>query len=85
MGPEGAVNVVFRHEISKAEDPVATKVELIKHYREDLANPYVAASRGYLDDVIDYSESRERLIFALEILRDKRQPPQKRKHGNIPL
>ncbi len=85
MGPEGAVNVIFRRTLSLAEDPTSTKADLIQHYREDFANPYVAASRGYIDDVIDYSESRERLISALEILRDKRQTGVKRKHGNIPL
>ncbi len=85
MGPEGAVNVVFRQVISDAEDPKAAQTDLIQHYREALANPYVAASRGYLDDVIDYAESRDRLITALEILRDKRQVVVKRKHGNIPL
>ena len=85
MGPEGAVNIVFRREIAQADDPVSTNDDLIRHYREDLANPYVAASRGYLDDIVDYSETRVRLISALEILRDKRQTAQKRKHGNIPL
>ena len=85
MGPEGAVNIVFRQVISSTEDPTSTKADLIQHYREDLANPYIAASRGYLDDVIDYAESRERLTSALEILRDKRQAVVKRKHGNIPL
>jgi acetyl-CoA carboxylase carboxyltransferase component len=85
MGPEGAVNVVFRHEILNAQDQTFTNADLIQHYREDLANPYVAASRGYIDDVIDYAETRVRFISALEILRDKRQTAQKRKHGNIPL
>jgi acetyl-CoA carboxylase carboxyltransferase component len=85
MGPEGAVSVVFRQEIAVAHDPKTTSDSLIQHYRENLANPYIAASRGYLDDVINYAESRARLISALEILRDKRQTTQKRKHGNIPL
>lgn len=85
MGPEGAVNVVFKKELSTAEDPSKEKSELITHYREDLANPYVAASRGYIDDVICYAETRERIIASLEILRDKRQFTPKRKHGNIPL
>jgi acetyl-CoA carboxylase carboxyltransferase component len=85
MGPDGAVNIVFRQTIASAEEPTSTQADLVQHYREDLANPYVAASRGYLDDVIDYGESRERIISALEILRDKRQATQKRKHGNIPL
>ena len=74
MGPEGAVNVVFRQEIARTlRIQKLAQTDLIQHYREDLANPYVAASRGYLDDVIDYAESRDRLITALEILRDKRQ------------
>jgi acetyl-CoA carboxylase carboxyltransferase component len=85
MGPEGAVEIVFRKELSAAADPVATQAELTRRYREDLANPYVAASRGYLDDVIAPEESRMRLIAALDLLRDKRQITPKRKHGNIPL
>jgi len=85
MGPEGAVEIVFRKELSAAADPSATQAELTRRYREDLANPYVAASRGYLDDVIAPEESRSRLIAALDLLRDKRQATPKRKHGNIPL
>jgi acetyl-CoA carboxylase carboxyltransferase component len=85
MGPEGAVEIVFRKELSAAADPAATQAELTRRYREDLANPYVAASRGYLDDVIAPEESRSRLIAALDLLRDKRQATPKRKHGNIPL
>jgi acetyl-CoA carboxylase carboxyltransferase component len=85
MGPEGAVEIVFRKELSAAANPAATQAELTRRYREDLANPYVAASRGYLDDVIAPEESRMRLIAALDLLRDKRQATPKRKHGNIPL
>jgi acetyl-CoA carboxylase carboxyltransferase component len=85
MGPEGAVEIVFRKELAAASDPAATQTELTRRYREDLANPYVAASRGYLDDVIAPDESRLRLIAALDLLRDKRQATPKRKHGNIPL
>jgi acetyl-CoA carboxylase carboxyltransferase component len=85
MGPEGAVNVVFRKELAAADDPEAQRAELTRHYRERLATPFVAAARGYLDDVIDPAESRARLVAALTMLRDKRQTTPKRKHGNIPL
>lgn len=85
MGPEGAVNIVFRRELASAQDPNARRAELTRAYRKDLANPFVAASQGYLDDVIQPSESRSRLIAALKVLRDKRTDTPKRKHGNIPL
>lgn len=85
MGPEGAVNIVFRKELAAAADPAAKRAELIAQYRAELANPYIAASRGYLDDVIQPEESRACLIRALESLRNKRQPTPPRKHGNIPL
>lgn len=85
MGPEGAVSIVFRRDLEAAEDPQAAKAEKTRQYREELANPFVAASRGYLDDVILPSESRIRLIAAFESLREKRQPTPARKHGNIPL
>ena len=85
MGPDGAVNIVFRKDIEKADDPAAARAEKTRQYREDLANPFVAASRGYIDDVIQPAESRARLIAALESLREKRQPTPPRKHGNIPL
>ncbi|MEJ5311412.1 MAG: acyl-CoA carboxylase subunit beta [Anaerolineae bacterium] len=85
MGPESAVNVVFRKDLTAAADPDTCRADLIRRYREELANPFVAASRGYLDDVIDPAESRARLIAALDFLRDKRQRTPKRKHGNIPL
>jgi acetyl-CoA/propionyl-CoA carboxylase carboxyl transferase subunit len=85
MGPEGAVNIIFSKEIQSAADPTNRREELIQQYRSELANPLIAASRGYLDDVIEPSESRPRLIYALESLRDKREPIPSRKHGNIPL
>ncbi|MHB8628683.1 MAG: acyl-CoA carboxylase subunit beta [Aggregatilineales bacterium] len=85
MGPEGAVNIIFRRELAEAEDPVAKKAELVAMYREKFANPYVAASRGYIDDVIAPSETRPRLINALEMLRNKRDSNPPKKHGNIPL
>ncbi len=85
MGPEGAVNIVFRKELAESQDPATRRAELIQQYRDDLANPFVAASRGYLDDVIDPADTRFRIIDALESLREKRQPTPTRKHGNIPL
>ncbi len=85
MGPDGAVSIVFRKEIDAADDKSAARAQLTRQYREDLANPFVAASRGYLDDVILPAESRARLASAFESLREKRQPAPARKHGNIPL
>jgi acetyl-CoA carboxylase carboxyltransferase component len=85
MGPDGAVSIVFRRDIDAADDPAAIRAEKTRQYREELANPFVAASRGYLDDVIQPAESRVRLIAAMESLREKRQPTPTRKHGNIPL
>jgi acetyl-CoA carboxylase carboxyltransferase component len=85
MGPDGAVNIIFSKDIQAAQDPAGRRAELIKDYRAELANPLIAASRGYLDDVLDPAESRGRLIRALEALREKRQPTPARKHGNIPL
>jgi len=85
MGPDGAVNIVFRKEIAEAADPEAKRAELIAMYREQFANPYIAASRGYLDDVIEPRETRPRLINALEMLQNKRDTNPPKKHGNIPL
>jgi acetyl-CoA carboxylase carboxyltransferase component len=85
MGPEGAVSIVFSKDIAAAENPAAERDRLIKNYRAEFATPFIAASRGYLDDVIDPSESRTRIIRALEVLREKRQATPPRKHGNIPL
>jgi acetyl-CoA carboxylase carboxyltransferase component len=85
MGPDGAVKIIFRKEINAANDPVAAATERTYQYRQEFANPYLAASRGYLDDVIAPAESRLRLIAALESLREKRQNTPTRKHGNIPL
>jgi propionyl-CoA carboxylase beta chain len=85
MGPDGAVNIVFRKELEKADDPVARKAELVAEYREKFANPYIAAERGYLDDVIEPKETRPRLINALEMLANKRDANPAKKHGNIPL
>jgi acetyl-CoA carboxylase carboxyltransferase component len=85
MGPEGAVNIVFRKELANAEDPIQRKNELVAEYREKFANPYVAASRGYIDDVIEPRETRPRLINALEMLANKRDTNPPKKHGCIPL
>jgi acetyl-CoA carboxylase carboxyltransferase component len=85
MGPDGAVNIVFRREIEKAEDPQEARKRLVQEYRLKFANPYITASRGFIDDVIDPRETRYRIISALEMLQNKvdRNPP--KKHGNIPL
>ena len=85
MGPDGAVNIIFRKEIAEAADPEAKRAELIALYREQFANPYIAAARGYLDDVIEPRETRPRLINALEMLQNKRDTNPPKKHGNIPL
>ncbi len=85
MGPEGAVNIVFRRELEQAEDPVARREELIEEYKEQFANPYTAAERGYVDDVIEPRRTRPVLIDALETALTKREPRPPRKHGNIPL
>jgi acetyl-CoA carboxylase carboxyltransferase component len=85
MGPQGAVNVIFRRELTAAEDPDGQRDELVRDYRERFAHPYVAAARGYLDGVIAPRETRPRVIRAFEILRNKRVHRPPRKHGNIPL
>jgi acetyl-CoA carboxylase carboxyltransferase component len=85
MGPDGAVSIIFRHELVGAEDPEARKAELVAEYREQFANPYVAAARGYIDDVIEPHETRPRLIEALQMLQNKRDSNPPKKHGNIPL
>jgi propionyl-CoA carboxylase beta chain len=85
MGAEGAVNIIFRKQIQEAANPQAERERLVKDYRAKFANPYVAASLGYLDDVIEPRETRPRLIRALEVLRTKRLKNPPKKHGNIPL
>ncbi len=84
MGAEGAANVIFRREIQEAADPVAKRQEVIDNYRKLLYNPYIAASRGYVDSVIMPSESRVRLIEAFRVISNKRQALPPKKHGNIP-
>ena len=85
MGPEGAVNIVFRRELERAGDPVARRAELVAEYVERYANPYVAAERGYLDEVIEPQRTRAALIAALEVAARKDRPRAPRHHGNIPL
>ncbi|HEY7178883.1 MAG TPA: acyl-CoA carboxylase subunit beta [Gaiella sp.] len=85
MGPDGAVNIVFRHELEASDDPDARRAELIADYKERFANPYSAAERGYVDDVIEPRRTRPYLVRALEATLSKREPGPKRKHGNIPL
>ena len=85
MGPEGAVNIVFRKEIEAAKDPRKRAAELVTEYREKFANPYLAAELGYIDDVIEPEETRPVLIKALHALRSKRESRPQRKHGNLPL
>ena len=85
MGPKGAVEILYRRRIAEAEDPQAETARLEAEYRERFAHPYVAASRGYIDDVIDPRETRARLINALDMLREKRDSNPPKKHGNIPL
>jgi acetyl-CoA carboxylase carboxyltransferase component len=85
MGIDGAVNIIFRDELAKAGDAQAERTRLAAEYEERFANPYVAASRGYIDDVIMPSETRPRVIAALQMLEGKRERHPSRKHGNIPL
>ena len=85
MGPDGAVNIIFRKELAQAKDPVKRKAELVAEYTEKFANPYVAAGRGYIDEVIEPRETRPRLINALEMLANKRDNNPPKKHGCIPL
>ena len=85
MGPQGAVEIVYRRELQTAADPIARRNELVDEYVERYANPYVAAERGYVDDVIDPAETRIKLVAGLEMLRSKREELPKRKHGNVPL
>lgn len=85
MGPDGAANIIFRKEIASSDNPVDIRKQKIEEYREKFSNPYVAASRGYVDDVIEPASTRVRLISALEMLASKREDRPSKKHGNIPL
>jgi acetyl-CoA carboxylase carboxyltransferase component len=85
MGPQGAVEIVYRRELQQAADPIARRSELVAEYTEKYANPYAAAERGYVDDVIDPAETRAKLIAGFAMLRSKREELPRRKHGNVPL
>jgi propionyl-CoA carboxylase beta chain len=85
MGPDGAVNIIFRKELEEADEPEARRAELIEDYRERFASPYAAAERGYVDEVIEPRRTRPVLINALETSLTKQEPRPRRKHGNIPL
>lgn len=85
MGPEGAANIIFRKEITESDDPQLTRTELIDHYKREFATPYKAAERGYVDDVIEPSATRPRLIDALNMLASKRETRPPKKHGNLPV
>mgnify|MGYP005725332359 CR=1 FL=1 len=85
MGPKGAVEIIFRNEIKKAKDPQAETEKLIENYREKFANPYVAAERGYIDDIIEPATTRTKIISALRMLENKVDKNPRKKHGNIPL
>jgi propionyl-CoA carboxylase beta chain len=85
MGAEGAVNILYKREIERAADPVAVRQQKVAEFREKFANPYVAAERGYIDEVILPRETRRKLIQALGTLETKRDKNPPKKHGNIPL
>jgi propionyl-CoA carboxylase beta chain len=85
MGADGAVNIIYRDELAAAADASAERIRLVDAYETEFANPYIAAARGYIDDVIRPSETRSRLIRSLELLQDKRDANPRKKHGNIPL
>ena len=85
MGPKGAVEIIYKREISESDDAVAATDAKVEEYRQKFAHPYIAAGRGYLDDIIDPRETRPRLIDALDTLQGKRDRNPPKKHGNIPL
>lgn len=85
MGPDGAANIIFKNEISESEDPIATRAEKIAEYRSQVANPYTAAQRGFVDDVLVPSQTRPRLISAFDMLETKRENRPSKKHGNLPV
>ena len=85
MGPEGAVNILYKREIDRAADPAALRAAKVAEFREKFANPYVAAARGFIDEVIHPRETRRKLITALNGLETKRDRNPPKKHGNIPL
>jgi propionyl-CoA carboxylase beta chain len=85
MGPEGAVNILYKRELDEAADKIAARSEKVTEFREKFANPFIAASRGFLDEVIQPRQTRRKLITALRNLESKRDRNPPKKHGNIPL
>jgi len=85
MGPQGAVEILYRRELQQAADPIGRRNELVQEYTDRYANPYAAAERGYVDDVIDPAETRQKVIAGFDLLRSKREELPRRKHGNVPL
>jgi propionyl-CoA carboxylase beta chain len=85
MGPEGAVNILYKRELETAADPTRARAEKVEEFREKFANPFVAASRGFIDEIIRPRETRRKLITALKNLETKRDKNPPKKHGNIPL
>ena len=85
MGAEGAANIVFKKDIAGADDPISKRQEKIAEYEEKFNNPYRAAERGYVDDIIEPASTRQRVISAFEMLSSKRLSLPAKKHGNIPL
>src|SRR5919107_2829502 len=85
MGPEGAVNILYKRELDAADDPAALRAQRVDEYRKKLANPFVAAGRGFIDEVIQPRQTRRKLIVALARFSTKRDRNPPKKHGNIPL
>ena len=85
MGPEGATNIIFKNDIAQSDDPITTRADKIQEYRNKFATPFVAAERGYVDDVIEPDSTRPRIIAALEMLSSKRESRPAKKHGNLPV
>ena len=85
MGPEGAANIIFKKDIENSDNPIETRQQKIDEYRDRFANPYVAASRGYVDDIIEPEATRPRLISALQMIESKRENRPPKKHGNLPV
>jgi acetyl-CoA carboxylase carboxyltransferase component len=85
MGPQGAVEIVYRRDLADSPDPEARRAELVDEYTKRYANAYVAAERGYVDDVIDPADTRRVIVRSLDLLASKHEELPRRKHGNIPL
>jgi propionyl-CoA carboxylase beta chain len=85
MGPDGAVAILYKRELAEAENPVELKKELVKKYRDKVANPFIADESGYIDEVIDPAATRQKIISSFEALNNKWVKVPARKHGNMPL